>query len=603
MLTIVCRTLAYPDDLEEPVENEESEQFALLIRKRKCYDGRKKLEMHSLVVQSKLLKNVLGKVLEGYPGISTNLERVEFFPPFQPFVHRWERFAEAREKETDPETRAHVDLLWAVLEEELRNDIAEKNDHIRHGVVSFNRIWTIFEPGVLVYGRDNGHDRVYRLSNGNFSETQCGRFYTLNAAYVDWDGERFGQGIEQLSIREFSGTQDITKLKAFPFSFHPEREAIEEKLLARGKVFESYRGYQFKQYDGIAQGMSPWGLMKHNINSRVIVDTYAFNRFNPNQKNLLSKLTKGVSCTPCDSDDYDSEEDYESESDLSVVKHDVPPLTREQLLIATHELRGYALKEKKWLYLSIDNIGDIVWNDDAFKSLVAPPEQKELILAFARSQTKNKGRGFDDVIQGKGRGIIMMLQGPPGVGKTLTAESVAETMKVPLYSMSAGDLGTQPSEVEASLSNILEMNTKWNAVLLLDEADVFLEARSAHDLERNKLVSIFLRLLEYYEGILFLTTNRIENIDAAFESRIHLSLQYDNLDKTSRAHVWRTFVSRATGAFSDKQIDALSEYTLNGRQIKNIIKTSQLLADEQGKKLSFEHVEVVLKIRAANTPM
>lgn len=83
----------------------------------------------------------------------------------------------------------------------------------------------------------------------------------------------------------------------------------------------------------------------------------------------------------------------------------------------------------------------------------------------------------------------MLLSGPPGVGKTLTAESVAETMRAPLYMMSAGDLGLTSSEVEASLSNVLEMCTKWKAVLLLDEADVFLEQRSTHDLERNKLVS------------------------------------------------------------------------------------------------------------------
>ena len=62
-------------------------------------------------------------------------------------------------------------------------------------------------------------------------------------------------------------------------------------------------------------------------------------------------------------------------------------------------------------------------------------------------------------------------------------------MRAPLYMMSAGDLGLDSSSVESSLSNVLEMSTKWNAVLLLDEADVFLEQRSAHDLERNKLVS------------------------------------------------------------------------------------------------------------------
>lgn len=85
--------------------------------------------------------------------------------------------------------------------------------------------------------------------------------------------------------------------------------------------------------------------------------------------------------------------------------------------------------------------------------------------------------------------MIMLLSGPPGVGKTLTAESVAENMHAPLYMMSAGDLGLESHNVETSLNNVLEMCTKWNAVLLLDEADVFLEQRSANDLERNKLVS------------------------------------------------------------------------------------------------------------------
>lgn len=83
---------------------------------------------------------------------------------------------------------------------------------------------------------------------------------------------------------------------------------------------------------------------------------------------------------------------------------------------------------------------------------------------------------------------------------------------------------------------MLEMSTKWNAVLLLDEADVFLEARSSNDLERNKLVSNFLRVLEYNAGVLFLTTNRVTNIDAAFQSRIHVSIEYPELSLSSRRH-------------------------------------------------------------------
>ena len=62
----------------------------------------------------------------------------------------------------------------------------------------------------------------------------------------------------------------------------------------------------------------------------------------------------------------------------------------------------------------------------------------------------------------------------------------------------------------------------WDVVLLLDEAEVFLQKRSPTDVKRNALVSIFLRQLEYYQGILVLTTNLIEQCDPAFESADHL---------------------------------------------------------------------------------
>ena len=197
-------------------------------------------------------------------------------------------------------------------------------------------------------------------------------------------------------------------------------------------------------------------------------------------------------------------------------------------------------------------------------------------------------------------------------------KSVAETMQAPLYMMSAGDLGTESSEVESNLSNILEMCTKWNAILLLDEADVFLEQRSAHHLKRNKLVSsecfrgnpvrnffsanvslkVFLRILEYYEGTLFLTTNRVDNIDAAFQSRIHISMTYKDLSTSSRRHVWSNFINSSTQAHevSDKDLDKLAALVMNGREIKNVLKTAQLLASKKGKPLRYEFLDTVLSI-------
>ena len=202
------------------------------------------------------------------------------------------------------------------------------------------------------------------------------------------------------------------------------------------------------------------------------------------------------------------------------------------------------------------------------------------------------------MIEGKGKGIILLLCGPPGVGKTLTAESVAEEMRVPLFMMSAGDLGLDPRGVEAKLQSILEMCTRWNAILLLDEADVFLEQRSLHELERNKLVSIFLRILEYYEGIMFLTTNRVGTFDPAFQSRIHISLDYPELSADSRKMIWKNFLaqSQQQNNITDKQLDKLALMNMNGRQIKNVLKTAQLLASRKESALTHEHVITVLDV-------
>jgi SpoVK/Ycf46/Vps4 family AAA+-type ATPase len=273
------------------------------------------------------------------------------------------------------------------------------------------------------------------------------------------------------------------------------------------------------------------------------------------------------------------------------------PLTTEQKLICSPLLRGYSLKNKLWLNFFVTCVKDISWQTDAFDRLVLPKNQKELILGFTESQRKFRDT-FDDVIEGKGKGMIILLCGPPGVGKTLTSESVAEEMKVPLYMMSAGDLGFDPRKVETKLQDILEMCSRWNAVLLLDEADVFLEQRSLHELERNKLVSIFLRVLEYYEGTMFLTTNRVQTFDPAFQSRIHISLDYPGLTFESRKTVWKNFLDSPTQehCIGKVELQELARMDLNGRQIKNILKIARLLAGGKGEKLSREHIITTMDV-------
>lgn len=327
--------------------------------------------------------------------------------------------------------------------------------------------------------------------------------------------------------------------------------------------------------------------------------------------------------------------------------------TDEELLIASPVVLGFAFSEKLWLEFSISGVRDIEWNEGAFDSLVLPQNQKSIVRALVESHKFHAAKTIDDVVQGKGRGLVAVLHGPPGTGKTLTAEGIAELLRCPLYMVSAGELGTDSRTLEFELQKILDIAHSWGAVLLLDEADVFLEKREVHDIHRNALVSIFLRLLEYFQGILFLTTNRVETFDDAFQSRIHVALRYGELTAKARRTVWKMFVEKVwemeaaqagkeTGikaapkaitagdaavdkpadessstvvkppaelevvsssppellqaSFSEADYDMLARRALNGRQIKNSVRTAQALAVNEGTRMGMEHIKRVLDV-------
>ncbi|PMD15406.1 hypothetical protein NA56DRAFT_346801 [Hyaloscypha hepaticicola] len=287
-------------------------------------------------------------------------------------------------------------------------------------------------------------------------------------------------------------------------------------------------------------------------------------------------------------------------------KKALPVFTDEEYLIASPVVLGFAFAEKLWLEFTVSGVKDIVWNEGAYDSLVLEDNTKAIVKALVESHKYHPAESIDDVIQGKGKGLVAVLHGPPGTGKTLTAEGISELLKCPLYMVSAGELGTDPRTLEAELQKILDIAHAWGAVLLLDEADVFLEKRTIQDIHRNALVSIFLRLLEYFQGILFLTTNRVETFDDAFQSRIHIALRYGELSTKAKKSVFKMFIERvrvlegvATMPFDENDYNTLARHNLNGRQIKNTIRTAQALAVNNNEPLSMEHIKRVLDVSNA----
>jgi SpoVK/Ycf46/Vps4 family AAA+-type ATPase len=182
------------------------------------------------------------------------------------------------------------------------------------------------------------------------------------------------------------------------------------------------------------------------------------------------------------------------------------------------------------------------------------------------------------------------------VGKTLTAEAIAEMLHRPLYVVSMGELGTTPESLESRLQDILDLCIPWQALVLIDEAEMLLERRSKNDLVRNAMVCVMLRLLEYYSGILFLTTNRVESLDPAFQSRVTCALRYDPLTRPSRAQIWSTMLRKLQVDTANIDVDELAQADINGRQIKNTLQLAAALARHDQIPVNMAHLRETLGV-------
>lgn len=259
-------------------------------------------------------------------------------------------------------------------------------------------------------------------------------------------------------------------------------------------------------------------------------------------------------------------------------------------------LRIFSLDLKKYVYVDVRDIQAHEYQTGAIDKLVLPHDLKNVITSVFDAKDV-----FGDLFSGRHGGMIILANGTPGIGKTLTAEVFAEKTKRPLYVLEMGELGVSLDKVEQSLQTIFTRAARWNTVLLFDEVDIFLSKRTEHDLERNAIVGVFLRLLDQYKGLLFLTTNRAEIIDPAFASRITLRLDYPELSNDSRYQIWNHMLNAAQLQVDGDHHAILSRISmnkLNGRQIRNVVRL--LKATATSDVVSLETIENYIKFSPAN---
>ncbi|KAG1806465.1 P-loop containing nucleoside triphosphate hydrolase protein [Suillus plorans] len=456
----------------------------------------------------------------------------------------------------------HFGVLLGMIEKEFEPTAQELELQLSYGHIAFDLLIYYFKRGIKYYTIQKGDLIGFTLNSASYNGSLASFF--LNSETTRWNGYRYIDETKNFSVPKYAGTVKLSQLDCKIMT-----DDVRAKLTARGNLYGSFSGgFHYKSYEG----------------SRIIVDERAFN------------YRQGYTCEP-----------DEKIPDIPEGKHDQLPAF----------VNGFDLKSKRWKSFHVENIDDITYDEKAWDHLVVDDDVKNLIKGLV-NVTKNVNTSqhlMSDVITGKGGGLIAVLHGPPGTGKTLTAEAVAEHLKRPLYIVSSAELSTEPSHLESKLSAILKLATVWDAVVLLDEADVFLEQRSFHDLIRNALVSVALKVIEYHRGVLFLTTNRIQTFDDAFLSRFSIAIKYPELDATARLTIWKKFIELAGWPFFDSKseefvnidgkeprcyvshsdLEALAQKPFNGRTIKNLVRTAQALALSANEPLSLDHVKVVIR--------
>ncbi|KAF2873443.1 hypothetical protein BDV95DRAFT_604950 [Massariosphaeria phaeospora] len=599
-------------------------------------------------IEFKPLQQLLGKITSkwGWAELVVSCRS-----PYTALVHSWQEAVAESEKvvelETDDDKQARTDLteLLRMISTSsgylpLDQYFKERKTMLEEGTITHDALWTLFPPGTLILAQPFlDQPQVFSVQSSDHFVSQ-GVTFDLVCYSFDWDGYEFNRVPFELKIPYWGpDRRSVIELPCYPLHYYgdprgehttTQQDAIntlKTKLIDRGKTFHQIctapKGKQIFKYHGDAQiqsgrsllqgvdssfgsashrsdNMSSSGssLPRPGVDNRFVYRRYYYGRFS-----VVLRISAPDTAILGDLQKYKGQlESLSPERRANPVFQEIykfhwdkrSPETDEQYLMCPPRVLGYTLKLKQWAQLLVDHL-------DAPDGADASTFNDNLQLDY--EDTDEKGGyplALQDFALDKGKGLVIMLYGFPGVGKTLTAESVALMAGKPLLSIGVSDIGIKGDKVEANLQKVFDLAARWEAVLLFDEADVFLEARGEgeNDLRRNAMVSVLLRILEYYDGILILTTNRMRSFDIAVQSRIHIAVKYEELSQEQQESIFRAFIDQLKEKKLVENYADLMEWVkkeskrlhFNGRQIRNVVSTALGIALMEEGRLKREHL-------------
>ncbi|MBQ9505386.1 MAG: ATP-binding protein [Lachnospiraceae bacterium] len=200
-----------------------------------------------------------------------------------------------------------------------------------------------------------------------------------------------------------------------------------------------------------------------------------------------------------------------------------------------------------------------------------------------------------------GRCVSLLLSGPPGTGKTMTANAIAGELGLPLYQINLSSIVDKYiGETEKNLEKAFSYAEKTNTVLFFDEADSLFGTRSqvhdAKDRHANTEVSYLLQRIEAYDGVVIMATNIKGNIDPAFMRRIRYVVNYENPDEALRRAIWAGCLKEGV-PHGDIDLDYLAAQfdKFTGSVIKTVFLNACAYAAGRNESLEMLHIVHALK--------
>ncbi|KAK8124349.1 uncharacterized protein PG998_000108 [Apiospora kogelbergensis] len=557
-------------------------------------------------ILSSHVAGLLRETIDYYPNQNLDGDKIVIREPYGAVFHYWKeltdlhsRLQDSSSPDHDPVKCEHLDVLLQYLRPTFSSSIvpAQRLLDQETPAVAWKDIWYLMRPGSIAYDKNDNCwiGCVIEGAKEIPATVDNPRRWEIEVWLLDFsgDGQRVRPSTKTTEIPFFDGEQKVTSLAVFPREHHDILDGGKraQKFKDRGALFRDtmWDGYKYANYSGQLLNDT-----RQVYEGQIVVSV-----------NDSERPPSGVS-----DDDWFFDPQEEPPDDtkkpatpprvpqklwLNVKKDDRSMLSQDHLFICIPQFEGFLLPSQKWASIHLDSVCDLRPESDLPEAIL-DPQKLSIINALTEHQVNSKQSWSADYIENKGEGVIILLHGPPGVGKTYTVESIAMRKRRPLINLTMSDLGSKEDSVEAALTMWFSYADKWRAVILIDECDIFLERREHKDMSRNGVVSAFLRKMEYFGGLLFLTTNRVGHIDDAFISRIHAIIGFQRFDASRRGIMWDNLLNKLTkerkgsitisnGAKRFLKGPKVLEIDWNGRQIRNALQTAIALAEYEAKNM------------------